>query len=116
MTLEETIVQRQLNAYNSRNIEDFCSCFADDIEVFDFPETTPRLSGKEAFRILYKKMFENSPTLNAVVEKRIVFDNKVIDHEKVTGRQGSSYKEVIAIYEIEERIIKKVYFIQNVSK
>ena len=43
----------------------------------------------------------------------MVLGNTVIDHEIVTGREGADKLEIIAIYEIEDELIKKVTFIRK---
>ena len=57
-------------------------------------------------------VFENSPNLNTEVLNRMVFDNKVIDHEIVTNRKEIKHMELIAIYEIEEGLIRKAHFVR----
>ena len=109
----ETIVQDQLEAYNSRNLDEFISYYSADIEIFNFQENEPFIQGIEHLKQVYKEVFENSPELHAKIDKRIVFDNKVIDHEKVTGRKGVDFIEVIAIYEIKNDLIAKVTFIRK---
>jgi hypothetical protein len=112
----ENIVQKQLDAYNARDLEKFVSCFSDNIRVFDYPDNVLKISGKEQFQAVYKDIFDNSPDLHAVIDNRIVFDNKIIDHEKVTGRKGVAYNEVVVIYELEESEIKNVYFLRKTEK
>lgn len=109
----ETIVQDQLEAYNSRNLDEFISYYSADIKIYNFQESEPFIQGLENLKHTYKEVFENSPNLNAKIDKRIVFDNKVIDHEKVTGRKGISFIEVIAIYEIKDDLIAQVTFIRK---
>ncbi|WP_103863513.1 nuclear transport factor 2 family protein [Aquimarina sp. I32.4] len=107
------IVQGQLDAYNAGNLDKFVSYFSNDIKVYKFQESTPYLTCMEKFKAVYKDVFDSSPELKAIIDTRIVFDNKVIDHEKVTGRKGAESSEVIAIYEIENKLITKVVFIKK---
>jgi hypothetical protein len=44
---------------------------------------------------------------------RMVFDNKVIDQERVTTHEGLAATEVVVIYELADGLISKVYFIQE---
>ena len=105
----EAIVQRQVNAYNARNIDAFLDTYADDIELYDFHSTTPD-KGKETMRKNYGEMFKNTPNLYCEIEKRIVIGNKIIDKEKV--RVGKQTIHAVAVYEVERGKIKKVTFIQ----
>lgn len=108
----EKIVQRQVIAYNNRDLEQFCSCFSEDIQLFNYQEEIPTLVGKKALIESYKDVFENSPELDAKIINRIVFDNKVIDHEQVTGRKGIPFIDVVVIYELKDDLINKVTYIK----
>ena len=105
----EKIVQQQLEAYNKRNIDAFMATYADDIKLYDYPEKL-KSEGQKAMRESYDAFFKRTPDLRAFIKKRIVIGNKVIDQEQVTIN-GKIYNAV-AIYEIENRKIKKVTFIQ----
>ena len=94
----EQIVQRQVNAYNAKDIDAFLDTYSDTIEIFNFPNE-PTLKGKEQLRSRFTKAFENTPTLYCEIKNRIVLGNKIIDSEHV--RFGDQYSDVIAIYEIE---------------
>ncbi|MGB5498707.1 MAG: nuclear transport factor 2 family protein [Maribacter sp.] len=105
----EKVVQEQLDAYNSRNIEAFVNTYTDDIKVFDFPNK-PRFEGKDKMRESYGSFFESTPDLNCEIKNRIVIGNKVIDEEFLTIN-GINYNAV-AIYEIENGKIAKVTFVR----
>lgn len=105
----EAVVQRQVNAYNARNIDAFLDTYTEDIEVYDFHSTTPD-KGKETMRKNYGELFKQTPNLYCEIEKRIVLGNKVIDKEKV--RAGKQTIHAVAVYEVERGKIKKVTFIQ----
>lgn len=109
----QIIIQSQLEAYNARNLERFAALHADDIELFNFQDPTPYVKGKVQLKKVYNDVFQNSPHLKATVKNRIVFDNKVIDDEQVTGRKGLELVEVIAIYEVEYDLIRRVTFIRK---
>jgi hypothetical protein len=105
----EAIVQRQLNAYNARNIEAFMDTYADDIELYQYPAKLLS-KGKKTMQTEYESMFKNTPSLYCQIVNRIVNGNVIIDKEKV--RFGTSYLEAVAIYETADGKIKKVTFIQ----
>lgn len=109
----ETIVQAQVVAYNNRDIEAFAACHAEDVELYNFGKSLPFVVGNPRLKEVYGDVFENSPTLHAEIINRIVFDNKVIDHEVVTGRKGIDRLEIIAIYEVENDLISKAHFIRK---
>lgn len=106
----ELLVQKQLNAYNLHDIEAFLDTYADDVELFEFPNK-PIGKGKEQMRKEYGVMFKQVPSLHCQVTERIVQGNTIIDHESVTGF-GNSPLKAIAIYEVEKGKIQRVYFKQ----
>jgi imidazolonepropionase-like amidohydrolase len=103
------LAQRQLNAYNLRNIEAFLEPYAEDVEIYNYPDQL-QSKGKETMRTVYSKMFENTPNLHCELVDRIVQGNIVIDKERVLF--GDRIIEAVAIYHIENNKIKKVFFIQ----
>ncbi|OZV68077.1 nuclear transport factor 2 family protein [Winogradskyella aurantia] len=105
----EAIVQQQLEAYNQRDIEGFMATYADDITLYNYPNQLTA-QGKDQMRTAYTNLFKNAPDLNAIIKNRIVIGNKVIDEEEV--RVNGKTLRAVAIYEIENGLIKKVTFIQ----
>jgi imidazolonepropionase-like amidohydrolase len=103
------LAQRQLNAYNLRNIEAFLEPYAEDVEIYTYPDKLEN-KGKADMRKIYSNMFERTPDLHCELLSRIVQGNVVIDKERV--QFGKDIIEAVAIYHIENNKIKKVYFIQ----
>jgi hypothetical protein len=102
-------VQRQLEAYNARDLERFVAEYTDDVQAFRPPAVEPILSGKQAFREHYARHRFTIPDLHATVVHRIVVGSRVVDHERIVGL-GPEVVEVIAVYEIEGARIGKVWF------
>lgn len=102
-------VQRQLDAYNARDLERFLREYSDEIVVYRLPSPEPMLQGKKALAEHYRRHRFNLPDLHAELVNRIAFGNKVIDHERVTGVPDSPM-EVAAIYEVGSEGIRKVWF------
>jgi uncharacterized protein (TIGR02246 family) len=105
----EAVVQRQLNAYNARDIDAFADTYSKDVLISDWSGKV-LMKGQEALRLSYTGMFKQIPNLHCEIKKRIVKGNKVIDEERV--RFGKDFMEAIAIYEVENGKISKVTFIQ----
>jgi len=103
------IVQKQLDAYNARDIDAFMETYTNDITLINFPNKE-LLKGQEKMRISYASYFETTPDLNCKIKNRIVIGNKVIDEEYITAN-GQNFSAV-AIYEVENGKISKVTFIQ----
>jgi hypothetical protein len=106
----EQVVQANLDAYNARDIERFMHSFAPEIEMYNFNDGKLMAKGLVAVRELYRELFELSPKLHSTIKQRIVFDNKVIDHEYIVGRRGSDAPiEMVLIYEVlGEKIVKTI--------
>lgn len=112
MITPSALAQKQLDAYNSQNIEEFVSVYSDDVVVMDFPSNKVTLSGKEEFTKRYATLFENNPNQHAALLSRMEKGNVVIDHEHVTGRANGQEVEAIAIYEVQDSKISKVWFVK----
>lgn len=105
----EDIVQKQLDAYNARDINAFMAAYSKDIQLFNYPNEL-RSEGHNTMRESYSSFFEKVPDLHCKILERIVIGNKIIDHEFITAN-GNTFKAV-AIYEVENGLISKVTFIQ----
>lgn len=103
------LVQRQLNAYNAHNLDAFLEPYAEDIELYNFPGKL-LAKGKEQMRKMYDWM-KQVPALHCEITNRIIQGNTIIDNEKVTGF-GDKPLEAVAIYNIENGKIRRVYFIE----
>ena len=102
------IVQRQLEAYNARDLERFAATYADDVTIYRMPATEPAIRGMPQLREVYRNRF-SSPSLHAEILARIVLGNKVIDHERVVGIRETPL-EALAVYEVEGDLIRTVWF------
>ena len=103
------VVQENLDFYNNRNIDGFMSSFSKDIKIYNLGNAKPSAVGLYKVRKIYTKLFDNSPKLHSTILKRIVFDNKVIDHESITGRNGlKEVLELVLIYEVKNDKIFKI--------
>jgi hypothetical protein len=109
----ERIVQAQLDAYNSRDMEAFIRVFHTDAEVYTFGDPKPKARGLEAVRNLYQTLFDQSPQLHSQLLNRIVIGNKVLDHELITGRAGvSTPVELVMLYELQDSTIRSAHAIR----
>lgn len=105
----ESIVQRQVNAYNARNIDAFLDTYSEDVELYNFPNQLIS-NGKDQMKKRYEGFFAATPNLYCEIVSRMVIGNKIIDQEKV--RVGSETLRAAAVYEIENGKIKKVTFLR----
>jgi hypothetical protein len=101
------IVDRQMRAYNARDIDAYCALYASDAVISTLNDGTEYARGIDAIRRYYTTRFSNSPSLHYDIKTRIELGNFVIDHERVTGI-GEGTLEVIAIYEVRDSLIRSL--------
>lgn len=103
------IVQRQVEAYNARDLDRFVSAYSESISIFRMPSSEPSISGKAELAQFYATQRFNLPGLRAEIVNRMVLGNKVIDHERVWGVRDDPI-EVAAVYEVVGEVIERVWF------
>ena len=106
----ELPVQKQLEAYNARDIDAFMESWADDCQYYEFPARL-LASGSAEIRERHLVRFKE-PNLFGTLIKRIAVANVVVDQEIVTRTfaEGPGEVDVVAIYEIEDGKIAKAWF------
>ena len=107
----ETVVQRQVEAYNARDIEAFLSFYADDVVIRHLPGGEIAWDSKDAMRPRYSKRFAENPELFCTITQRIVHGDWVVDHELVTGVKERPRVRAVATYEVKNGLIQNVWFL-----
>lgn len=103
----EYLAEEQLQGYNKRDIDAFLKPYAKNVKVYRFPNQLS-YEGIAQMRENYTSFFKNTPDLHCKILKRIVFKDKIIDHELVTVN-GKTFKAV-AIYTTKNGKITSVTF------
>ena len=106
------VVQRQLEAYNARDLQRFVATYSDAVQVFRPPAREPVITGKAALADFYATQRFNLPALRADLVNRIVMGDKVIDHERIFGVREEPF-EASAVYEVSGDLIQAVWFFQG---
>ena len=106
----EALSQRQLNAYNVRNLEAFLAPYAEDVEIRDLDGKVVS-KGREALRTRYGALFAQSPSLHCELRGRVTAGSWVVDEERVTGFDPSVV-HVLAMYEVVNGRIARVRFMK----
>jgi hypothetical protein len=109
------IVDAQLVAYNARDLDRFVATYSVDVEVFRPPEREPVLRGREALARFYAMNRFCHEALRAEVLKRLVVGNLVADHERIHGLPNSPI-ELVATYEIQEALIRRVWLLSPTAR
>jgi hypothetical protein len=112
----EAVVQRQLDAYNARDIDALIAIYASDAQMFEHPAKS-LARGAVTLRERFLARFKE-PNLYAQLLKRVVMENIVIDHERVTRTlaEGPGTVELMMIYEVENDKIAKAWVISGATK
>ena len=107
----EVVVQRQLDAFNLRDVDALLAVYAEDAQLFEHPSTL-LATGSAELRERYRVRFQE-PNLHAVLLKRIVAGAIVVDHEKVTRTfpEGPGEVELVMIYEVKAGRIARAWSI-----
>lgn len=103
------VVQRQLDAYNAKDVEALVATYADDAELYEHPSTL-LAQGSAALRARFAVRFRE-PNLHATLLNRVVMGDTVIDHEKVTRTfpEGPGTLELVMIYEVKAGRIARAW-------
>ena len=104
-------VDRQVRAYNERDLEEFVACYSQDVVVED-GDGVVLLSGRAEMRERYGRLFSSAPDLHAEILTRIRVGSYVIDEERVTGRPDGDM-HAVAIYRLDgDGLIDRVRFLR----
>jgi hypothetical protein len=105
-----TVVQRQLDAYNARDIDALMATYSDDVLHYEFPSTLVASGAAQVRERLAVRLLE--PNLHARLLGRTAMANLVIDHEIVTRDfpEGIGTIELIAMYEVQHEAISRAWF------
>lgn len=85
-------VQHQLEAFNSRDLDEFMEAYAPGIRIED-GGGEEMMNGAEELRGFYGNLFDNCPDLHCEVVNRISVGDWVIDEEKVEGVHAEGFPE-----------------------
>jgi hypothetical protein len=110
MNKYDALVQRQLDAYNAKDIEAWLGTYAVDARQFQLHGDC-LASGHAEMRQRIALRF-TEPDLHATLLQRTVMENIVVDHELVTRNfpQGKGKVEMLCVYEIVGDLIQTASF------
>ncbi|MGD8189674.1 nuclear transport factor 2 family protein [Brevibacillus ginsengisoli] len=107
----EAVVQLQLDAYNRKDIEAFLHTYSPQVEILEHPSGNRIMHGLAELREVYTKLFTDNPDMHAEVLNRTVFGKFVVDLEYLSGRVNREPFEALAMYEVEDGRITRVWFV-----
>lgn len=105
------VVQRQLDAYNARNVDALLAIYAEDAALYEHPDKL-LAQGHDALRERFAARFVEA-NLHATLLHRIVAGAIVIDHERITRTfpEGPGTLELTMIYEVTDARIARAWTI-----
>lgn len=107
-TSPESLVARQIDAYNAHDAEAFADVYAENMQLFDLGGEL-FLYGRDALRERYAMLFANAPQIAVEIVKRIVVGNIVVDEERITGTASGHDAHLAVIYEAVDGAIARVW-------
>lgn len=108
--MERDPVERQLQAYNRRDLDDFLACYSADACIRDGRGGT-LLSGHAEMRARYGVVFERHPELHASVQGRLRAGEWTVDEEQVV-LEGVPLHLLVA-YHVEAGLIRDVVMLRT---
>lgn len=81
----ESIVQRNIETCNRRNLEAFATTYAPEIEILVLATGATRVKGMVELKAIHHARFQNNPKLRAEVASRCIQCPLVTDMERLTG-------------------------------
>lgn len=112
----ETLIQRQLDAYNRHDLEGWLATYAPDAEQFEL-HGARLAAGHAAIRARMTERFTTEPDLHAALLARSVMPVAagravVVDHERVTRNfpEGRGTLEMVCVYEVADGLIRRASF------
>lgn len=109
-TSPQIVVQRQLDAYNSKDLEGWLGTYAQDARQYELGRKV-LAEGHEQIRARTAPRF-SEPNLHARLIRREVLGNVVVDHEDVirTFPEGPGRIELVCVYVVEQGRIQSASF------
>lgn len=112
----EAVIQRQLDAYNARDLDAWLATYAGDAKQYEFPATL-LTDGHDQIRARSAPRFQE-PDLHAKLLSRSVMGDIVIDHEEVTRNfpEGRGTIGLVCIYRVRDGLIREASFVFGEKK
>lgn len=108
----EAIVRAYTEAANQKELESFLALYAPNIRKFRFPGQLTS-EGIEHNRAVYSKAFPAAPNLKIEILKLFVVGDKVVVHDRVTGRPDGKTADEITVYQVQEGRITNIVYVEQ---
>lgn len=103
------IVNKRMHLYNSHDFPEFIKLYADDVEIYTYPNQL-LATGTDNLASIFEPKFA-AKSIKVEIVSQMNNGNYVINHEIVTD-EGKETKYV-SIYEVTNGLIKTVKFVRD---
>ena len=112
-SLSLQVAERQIDAFNRRDLDAFMALYADDAVVMEFPSGAVIAAGKAAIRERYAGLLRTRPAEAPTVrvEPRVVDGGFVLDYERWDAPPGQR-AHAIWMYEIRNGLIRRAWTVR----
>ena len=108
----EAVVRAYADAANRHDLEAFLALYAPDIRKFRFPGELAS-SGIEHNRQVYTKSFAQKSEIKVEILELIAVGDKVMVHDRVTGRPDSKIADELTIYQVQNGKITNIVYVEQ---
>lgn len=108
----EEVVRAYTAAANRHDLEAFLALYAPTIRKFRFPGQLTS-EGIEHNRRVYAKAFAAAPDLKIEIVELIALADKVIVHDRVTGRPDGKTAEELTVYQVQDGRITNIVYVEQ---
>jgi len=105
-TLPLRVAEKQIAAFNARNLDAFMALWADEAVVAEFPSGKVMWPGKAAIRAAFTPMFADAGSPVVRVEPRVVNGAFVVDNEVWDAKPGER-NSAVWMYDIRGGLIRR---------
>lgn len=105
-----SVVNSRMDAYNRHDLASFLNNYAEDVQVFTYPNIPLGNKGKSHLKSIFEPMFKEAKVSVKIIHQ-IAQGRYVINHE-IVSYDGNEQKYV-SIYEVENGLIKTVQFVRE---
>jgi hypothetical protein len=103
------VVQKQLEYYNARDLDQFMSLMAPEVQTIDATTGKVLASGVDELRPRYVERFKTP--VHCELLGRLCCGNVVVDREVITGLPDGAVADCLATYTVEDGKITKIQFV-----
>jgi hypothetical protein len=108
----EEVVRAYTDAANRHDLEGFLALYSPTIRKFRFPGQMTS-EGIEHNRQVYAKAFAAAPNLKIEIVELIALADKVMVHDRVTGRPDGKTADELTIYQVQDGRITNIVYVEQ---